>query len=136
MEDQAGFPWAPLFLVVAIIIGLILVWTIWLYPLWRVWAAHQEGLADLAQAKNEQAIQVAEAQGRKDAATLNKEAAIIEAEAVAAQIDKIGKELSAHDLYLRWQWIEMMKHRGDSGDTIYVPTEGSLPILEAGRFNK
>lgn len=128
--------WDTVIFILATVGFLLLVWIIWLYPIWRVWAAHQEGLADLAQAKNEQAIQVAEAQGRKDAATLNKEAAIIEAEAVAAQIDKIGKELHAHDLYLRWQWIEMMKHRGDSGDTIYVPTEGSLPILEAGRFNK
>ena len=80
-------------------------------------------------AKNEQQIQIAQAQSRLDAAQLNKKAAIVEAEAVAAQIQAIGAELNEHDLYLKWQWIKMMEdHSHDS--IIYVPTEASLPILE------
>jgi len=120
-------------LVVLAAFAIILIWILWLYPLWRVWAAHQRGLADLAQARNEQTIQVAEAQGRLNAAELNKQAAIIEAQAVAAQIKEIGEGLKQHDLYLRWQWIKMMEER-DGDETIYVPTEANLPILEASRF--
>jgi hypothetical protein len=112
---------------------LILLWTLVLYPHWRVWAAHKEGQADLQRAKNEQQIQIAKAQSRLDAADLNKRAAIIEAEAVALQIQAIGKELSAHDLYLKWQWIKMMEET--EATTIYVPTEAGLPILEASRRN-
>ena len=42
-----------------------------------------------------------------------------------------------YDLYLRWQWIKMMEDVGAEGThTIYVPTEGNLPILEAGRLKK
>lgn len=112
-------------------LALVLLWCLVGYPKWRVWAAHQAGLADLQRAKNEQQIQVAQAQGRVDAAKLNKQAAIIEAEAVSEQIQRIGAELSHHDLYLRWQWIKMMEEIETQATTIYVPTEANLPILEA-----
>ena len=135
IAQQANGPewWVVLLYVIAAVSILITVWSIWLYPMWRVWAAHKEGLADLARAKNEQAIQIAQAQARYDAAELNKKAAIIEAEAVAAQIKEIGDGLKQHDLYLRWQWIKMMEER-DGDETIYVPTEANLPVLEATRF--
>jgi len=107
-------------------------WALVGYPKWRVWASHQEGLADLMMARNEQQVQVAEAQGRLDAAQLNKKAAVVEAEAVALQIEAIGKQLTTHDLYLKWQWIKMMEERPKSS-TIYVPTEANIPILEATR---
>jgi len=113
---------------------VILLWVLVGYPRWKVWAAHQDGLADLAAAKNEQQIQIAQAQSRLDAAYLNKQAAIVEAEAVAAQVNAIGTELKNHDLYLRWQWIKMMEDGKHGADVIYVPTEANLPILEATRL--
>jgi len=63
---------------------------------------------------------------------LNKQAEIIDAEAVAKSVDIIGKALHENTGYLQWKWIHMMEQR-DSGDTIYVPTEAGLPILEAGK---
>jgi len=119
-----------------IITTSVLFWALWLwgFPRYRVWFAHQKGLADLARAQNEQQIQVAHASGRLKAADLNKRAAIIEAEAVSKQIEVIGTNLKEHDLYLRWQWIKMMEER--QGSTIYVPTEANLPILEATRLAK
>jgi regulator of protease activity HflC (stomatin/prohibitin superfamily) len=120
-----------IFLIVLAVVVLI-VWTLFLQPIWRVWASQKQGEADLQQAHKEQQIQVSKAQGRLDAAKLNKEAAVIEAEAVAAQIEKIGTNLKEHDLYLKWQWIKMMEERPESS-VIYVPTEANLPILEAGK---
>lgn len=120
---------------VAIVIVLLFVWFTVFYPRWSVWASRKSGEAELANAEKEQKIQIARAQSRKDAAVLNKEAAIIEAEAVSSQIEKIGKELQSHDLFLKWQWIDMMKHKPD-GSVIYVPTEAGLPILEANRLQK
>lgn len=104
-----------------------------IFPIYNVWAAHKSGEADLAKSRNEQLVQVSEAQGRVNAAELNKKAAIIEAEAVAAQIKAIGENLQRHDLYLRWQWINMMEKSESDRETIYVPTEANLPILEATR---
>lgn len=121
------------------VVVVSLLWILVGYPHWRVWSSHQRGLADLQQAKNEQQIQIAQAQSRFEAAELNKKAAIIEAEAVAAQIKAIGTELTNHGLFLRWQWIKMMEdcHK-ESGNatTIYVPTEANIPILEAGRLKR
>ncbi len=118
--------------VVVVVLSLLFAGSLfWVLPTWNVWASRKAGEAHLAEAQFEQQIQVAQAEGRLLAAQKNKEAAIIEAEAVAAQINVIGKGLTKHDLYLRWQWIRMMEER--EGETIYVPTEANLPILEATR---
>lgn len=122
-----------LFVYLSIGIAIVIGACMWIFPVYNVWAAHKSGQADYAQALNEQNIQIAKANSRFQAAEMNKKAAIIEAEAVAEQIAKIGTGLKEHDLYLRWQWIKMMEDRHSSSDTIYVPTEAGLPILEAGK---
>lgn len=120
-----------------IIYGIVFIIVLFIaFPIYNVWASRKSGEADLAQAQYEQKIQVAQAQGRFDAAQLNKQAAIIEAEAVSKQIEQIGKELTEHPLFLRWQWIKMMDESTVDRELIYVPTEAQLPVLEAGRFNK
>jgi hypothetical protein len=133
MPQEPPFDWSTLWWAIGAVVGIILLWVLVGYPRWRVWASHQEGLADLQRAKNEQQIQIAQAQSRLDAAELNKKAAVIEAQAVALQIQEIGQQLTTHDLYLKWQWIKMMEERPDSS-TIYVPTEANMPILEAARL--
>lgn len=113
--------------ILALIVGAAAAW-----PPYNVWRAHQKGLAELAQAENEQMVQVRRAKGRLEAATLNKQAEIIDAEAVAKSVEIIGTALHQNAGYLQWKWIHMMEER-DAGDTIYVATEASLPILEANR---
>lgn len=125
-----------LILVGVLVVLAMVLWFLFGHPIWNVWASHKAGEADLQQARNEQQIQIAQAQSRLDAAELNKKASIIEAEAVAAQIEKIGTKLTAHDLFLRWQWIKMMEDSETKRETIYVPTEANLPILEATRKDK
>jgi len=122
--------------IIGAIVAVLLAWGRFGYQKWKVWASHQSGLADLTRARNEQQIQIAQADSRLAAAEKNKQAAIIEAQAVAAQIEAIGKQLTAHDLYLKWQWIKMMEDTSGDGDrtTVYVPTEANIPILEAGRL--
>lgn len=118
----------PLIITVVVVLAFLL----WFLPTYKVWQSKKSGEADLAQAHKEQQVQVAKAQGRLDAANLNKQAAIVEAEAVAKQIETIGANLKEHDLYLKWQWIKMMEERPESS-VIYVPTEANLPITEATR---
>jgi hypothetical protein len=131
--------------VVTIILIIVFVpFAFWFFPVYGVWAARKAGEAAFAEAQNEQRVILSEANARLEAAEINKNAAIIEAginknaaiieaEAVAAQIDKIGANLKEHDLYLKWQWIKMMEDRHSKSDTIYVPTESGMPILEANR---
>lgn len=124
------FVWGGISVIVVIV--LIIAWSIVIEPIWKVWAQGKQGEADLAQAHREQQVQVARAQGRMDAAKINKDAAVIEAEAVAKQIETIGTNLKEHDLYLKWQWTKMMEERPNNS-VIYVPTEANMPILEAGK---
>lgn len=123
MNNLSG--WMPVIWSIAGLL-LLLVAVIWglfaLGAVYSVWSAHKEGQADLAQAHNEQLIQVAQAKGRLEAAQLNKQAEIIDAEAVAKSVEIIGTALHDNQGYLQWKWIHMMEQR-DSGDTIYVPTE-------------
>lgn len=101
------------------------------FPRYRVWSHRKRGEADLAEANFEQQIQIARAKARLEAAEMNKKASIIEAEAVALSVERIGKSLEHNHGYLKWQWIKMMEETDNA--TIYVPTETNLPILEAGK---
>lgn len=125
--------WGWVFLVIGV--GLLLIGIGWaiaaISQVYGVWSAHKEGQADLAKARNDQQVQVAQAQGRLNAAELNKQAEIIDAEAVSKSVEIIGKALHDNHGYLQWKWIHMMEDNKNS--VIYVPTEASLPILEAGK---
>ena len=127
MNDMTVFQWAEW--IVGGILFVILFFMV-IVPPYDVWASKKKGQAALAEANFEQQVQIAKARARYEAAELNKKAAIVEAEAVAEQIKRIGDGVKEHPLYLRWQWIKMMEER-DAGDTIYVPTEANLPVLEA-----
>lgn len=129
MEEVSWFTASHMIELLVSLIGFIALLH-WVFPVYNVWAKRKAGEADLEQAHFEQQIQVAKANARLLAAETNKKAAIIEAQAVAAQIDVIGNNLQKHDLYLKWQWIKMMEDHSDSA-TIYIPTEAGLPILEA-----
>lgn len=128
---ETGTNWG---LVITLIVGTVIIWFIWLHPIWKVWASKKKGEAELEEANFAEQVAIAQARARKGAAEMNKEAEIIEAQAVSISINTIGEALQKNDSYLRWQWIKMMDRTSNA--TIYVPTETNLPILEAGRLNK
>lgn len=106
------------------IIGLLLLWGLVGRSIWKIVKSQHQRDTNLLKAKNEAQIQIEIAQAKLDAATLNKQAAIIEAEAVAEQIKLMGD-----DNFLKWQWIKMMERR--QGDTVYVLTEDTLSLHKA-----
>ena len=128
----------PATLIGWILLVILLVLLIWgmaaLLRVYGVWSAHKVGQADLARAQNDQQIQVARAKGRLQASELNKEAEIIDATAVSKSVEIIGTALHNNHGYLQWKWIHMMENTDNS--VIYVPTEASLPLLEAGLRKK
>lgn len=118
----------------AIIFGVILVLIaicMAILPIYGVWSSRKSGEAQLAEANYAQQVAIAHAKARLEAAELNKQAEIIDAQAVAKSVETIGHALHNNEGYLRWQWIKMMTQT--DSDVIYVPTEAGLPILEAGR---
>lgn len=128
-------------LVIAIIIGFM-----WLlsfgYQYYKVFSATQSGKAELAQADQNRKIKITEAEANNAAATSNAEAQIKIARAQAtAEIERakgvaeankiIGDSLKGNEDYLRYLYITGLTDK--AAQVVYIPTEGALPILEAGK---
>lgn len=109
------------------IIGMMMV----IIPNYKVWAREMNGKAELAEASWNRQIAVEEAQAEKEAATLKAKAEVERAKGAAESQKIISSTLS--EQYLRYLWIQQME-KGENRQTIYVPTEAGLPILEANRL--
>lgn len=112
-----------------VIVGLIAVFTVG--PLWNVWAKELDGKAQLAEATYNRQIAVQEAEAKKEAAHSLAEAEVIRAEGVAKANKIIGDSLNNNEAYLKYLWIDAVHDQ--EHQIIYVPTEASIPILEAGK---
>lgn len=87
----------------------------------------------LAEADWSRKIQIADALAKAEAAKALAQVEIERAKGVAEANRIIGDSLKENEGYLRYLWIEKL-HEGNQ--TIYIPTEAGLPILEAGRSVK
>lgn len=117
-------------IIVVIIIGLISLF-MWGYPKYKVYSQRKEGEALLAHAQSSREVAVAEARAKMESAILLAQADTIRAHGIARSNQIIGASLT--DAYLHWFWIDNIDK---SNNTIYVPTEANLPILEAGKHAK
>ncbi len=97
----------------------------------RVWNARVAGEAQLAQATQNRRIAVLEAQASLDSAKLKALAEVERAKGLAAANRIVADSLGGPEGYLRYLYIQNLEQ--SQGQIIYVPTEGGLPILEAGK---
>lgn len=128
MDDETramiGF-WGGLFaLVVAIFLAVLL-----LGPPYRVWSQGMTGEAELRRAEFNRQIAVREAQAASEGAVLLAQAEVERAKGVAEANAIIGNSLQGNDMYIRYLWVQGVNN--GTNDVIYIPTEASLPILEA-----
>jgi hypothetical protein len=115
------FIWAAVLLILTFIVGLLFFGL----PLWNVWRAELSGRATLAMAESSRRVLVTQAQAERDAATL-------QAEAIAI----VGRAAKDYPEYRHQEFIGAFAHalrEGKIDQIIYVPTEASIPMLEAGR---
>lgn len=98
---------------------------------YNIWLQRQEGQAELARAEGNRQIALCEARAAMESAKCHAEAEIIRARGVAEANKIIGDSLKGNESYLRYRWIEGLQ--SNKTEVIYVPTEGGLPILEAGK---
>lgn len=103
-----------------------------MYPPYRVYNARQTGLAELAQADGNRQIKIQEAKALFESADFTAKAEVRKAEGVAQANKIMSDSLGGPEGYLRWKYIEMLQD-SKNNQVIYVPTEASLPILEAGK---
>lgn len=104
-------------------------------PEYNVYSSKMAGEAELAQSEASKQVAVQAAKAKLDAASLLAQADVERARGVAQANDILQKQLGGPENYLRWKYIEMLEETAQSpGKTIiYIPTEGGLPVLEAGR---
>lgn len=103
------------------------------WPPYHVWAQEKVGEAELAKAESTRKIATLEAQAKLDSAHNLALAEIERAKGVAEANRIIGESLQGHEEYLRYLWITNLES-GAGRETIYVPTEAGLPVLEANRL--
>ncbi|KRG82099.1 hypothetical protein ABB34_13885 [Stenotrophomonas daejeonensis] len=117
--------------VVTGLVALVLVGTAWAVPRYRVYAQELRGKAALVEAESNRRIAVLEAEAARDAAVALAAAEIERAKGVAEANRIIGDSLKGNEGYLRYLYIDALKTTPNQ--TIYIPTEAGLPILEAQR---
>lgn len=112
--------------VIALGIGALLLFValcMCVFPIYNVWSSQMSGKAMFAHAEYARKVQVAQAEGEKEAATLRAQAIAI-----------VGKAATEFPQYRQQEFIgafaEALKD-GKIHQIIYVPTEANIPIIEA-----
>lgn len=122
-------------IIVSVLIFLVLfvIGVFYAWPQYRVYSQRLAGEAKLKEAESSRKIAIEEAKAKKESAKMLAEAEVERAKGVAEANEIIGNSLRENEAYLRYLWIQGLND--GSSEVIYVPTEGNLPILEAGRLN-
>jgi hypothetical protein len=102
-------------------------------PQYSVYTQRTAGEAELAQAEYSKKVQVQDAEGKLAAASKLAEAEVARARGAAEANKIIGDSLKDNSAYLQYLWITDMTAGGKSPAIIYVPSQGGIPLLEAGR---
>lgn len=101
-------------------------------PCYRVWQQEMVGKAEFAKAEQNRKIKIEEAKANLEAEKLNAQAEIERAKGAAEAI-KIENG-SITPTYIQYLWVR--QQNTNANKIIYIPTEASLPILEAGRLKE
>lgn len=104
-------------------------------PTYNVYTKEMDGKAAYEEAVQNRRIRVLEAQAALDSAKLNAAAEVERAKGSNEANRIMAEALGGPEAYLRWSYINMLQETaGKNGSqTIYIPTEAGMPILEAGK---
>lgn len=95
-------------------------------PQYKVYKQGKDGEAALKRAESEKLTQLEEAKANLASEDLNAQAEVVRAKGAAEAIGIEDGQLT--ERYIQYLWVRSTA--GDSKQTIYIPTEGNLPILE------
>lgn len=127
-----NFSYRPVMFWFLLFVVSLIIWSIGISPIYNVWKRELNGKAELAEAQWNRKIKVEEAEANLASQKLNAQAEIERAKG-AAEAQKIISS-TLNEQYLRYLWIQKLEE-GVNRQTIYIPTENGLPILEANRLN-
>lgn len=110
-------------------IGGIVNW----YQTFKVYSAEQEGKAELQKAEFTRQIAQLDAQAAIAKAKGDAQAEIERAKGAAEANKILADSLEGKEDYLKYLYIQQLCQGNDHREIIYVPTDGLLPVTEAGR---
>jgi regulator of protease activity HflC (stomatin/prohibitin superfamily) len=128
---QRGEAEGLVMLLACVVSAVVILALLWAWPKYRVYSQEMRGKAALVEAESNRRIAVLEAEATKDAAVSLAAAEVERAKGVAEANKIIGDSLKGNEGYLRYLYIDALKTTPNQ--TIYIPTEAGLPILEATR---
>ena len=99
------------------------------YPEYKIWKMDKAGQAQLAEAEWTKKIAIEESKADLESAKLRAEATIIEATATAKANEIVAGSLDP--MYINYLIAKGLTD--GSSEVIYIPTEASIPIIDAGR---
>lgn len=111
----------------------VLAFLFWVFPQIGVYNRTMAGKAALMEAESTRQVRVLEAKAKMDSASLEADAEIARARGVAEANKIIGDSLKDNPRYLQYLYITGLQEGSEKGNkTIYVPTEGGLPVPTLG----
>jgi uncharacterized protein (UPF0333 family) len=125
-EGNLNIEFLILFIISIIIIAMIAI------PPYNVWSRELNGKALLKEAEWSKKVQIEEATANLESEKLNALSEIERAKGMAEAIKIEGGSLTTE--YIQYLWVR--QNIFNDKTTIYIPTEGNLPILEALRLEK
>lgn len=115
-------------IVSTIVLTILVIVCMFGLPKYNVWKQEMKGKAELAQAEQNRQIKIAEAQANLEAEKLNAQAEIERAKGAAEAIKIENGQLTT--TYIQYLWVRMQANN-EIDKIVYIPTEASMPILEA-----
>lgn len=97
-------------------------------PMYRVWSQEMAGKAEYAKAEQNRKIKIEEAKANLEAEKLNAQAEVERAKGAAQAIEIENGKLTP--TYIQYLWVRQQGNNNVE-KIIYIPTEASMPILEA-----
>lgn len=97
-------------------------------PMYRVWSQEMAGKAEYAKAEQNRKIKIEEAKANLEAEKLNAQAEVERAKGAAQAIEIENGKLTS--TYIQYLWVRQQGNNNVE-KIIYIPTEASMPILEA-----
>lgn len=99
-------------------------------PYYNVWEQEMSGKAEFAKAEQNRKIRIEEAKANLESEKLNAQAEIERAKGAAKAIEIENGQLTT--TYIQYLWVRQQSNN-QIQKIIYIPTEASMPILEAGK---
>jgi regulator of protease activity HflC (stomatin/prohibitin superfamily) len=111
----------------------ILAFVLWGIPQFGVYNRTLAGKAALMEAESTRQVRVLEAKAKREASVLEAQSEVERAKGVAEANKIIGESLKNNPRYLQYLYLIGLQEGSENGNkTIYVPTEGGLPVPTLG----